>query len=205
MADVQHTITAPATSIRTHGSIYAIAALGTPHVKIGCTAGPVAERLRALQTGSPHPLVIIAALTVTTTIPLTRIEKQIHAFLVKEHAHGEWFATQMHGERLEMLAYRALRICQENTKMYIAVNLGILPGACPPLRIQVPQPDGSVDYVRYDCATWTDLEGALQEITPGVQQYDHLFKMEMLRPVLESFPARTVAEGCSILSKQTEP
>lgn len=84
--------------------------------------------------------------------------------------------------------------------------LGILPGLRPPLAVAVPLPDGDYEYVRYDCATWNDLESAMQEKTLNVdraiaRKEDHLRKMDALRKYLYRFAGRTVAEACELMRK----
>jgi len=89
------------------GTIYAIGAVGTSLVKIGCTTKTVERRLVALQTGQPFPLQVVAALPVETN--LHRIEKLIHQFLETERQHGEWFALEIDQPRLEALILRAVQ------------------------------------------------------------------------------------------------
>lgn len=56
---------------------------GTHYVKIGKSSTSVEARLDALQTGSPHELVILAVMQIT--------EKQGHLWFGDEHVRGEWF------------------------------------------------------------------------------------------------------------------
>ena len=67
------------------GWIYLVQPADGGLVKIGFAYNP-AERLKALQIGSPVPLRIIA------TFPGTRaLEQSIHRYLWTERSHGEWF------------------------------------------------------------------------------------------------------------------
>jgi len=88
------------------GTIYAIGAMGTSWVKIGCTTGPVMKRLQTLQTGQPFPLQVRAAIPVETDAH--RIERQVHAFLEAERRRGEWFDVPMDTATLEALIVRAV-------------------------------------------------------------------------------------------------
>jgi hypothetical protein len=86
--------------------------------------------------------------------------------------------------------------------------LGILPGYRPPMALAVLVKDGEYEYVRYDCATWADLEGALIERTLNIERaiarkQDHVEKMYALRPYLQGYPERTVAEACELMRKDT--
>lgn len=91
--------------------------------------------------------------------------------------------------------------------------LGILPGLRPPLALAVPLTDedheADFEYVRYDCATWEDLEAALDIKTTNVdraitRKEDHLLKMDALRLYLQGFSGRTVAEACELMKKDSE-
>lgn len=88
------------------GTIYAIGAVGTSWVKIGCTTGPVIKRLQTLQTGQPFPLQVLAAIPVETDAH--RIERQVHAFLEAERRRGEWFDVPMDMATREALIVRAV-------------------------------------------------------------------------------------------------
>jgi transcriptional regulator with XRE-family HTH domain len=88
------------------GTIYAIGAVGTSYVKIGSTRTAVERRLRALQTGQPFPLQILA--TVPVGQDLHRIEKQVHTFLEQDKRRGEWFECPMDMATLEALIVRAV-------------------------------------------------------------------------------------------------
>lgn len=67
--------------------IYFIRAEGTPFVKIGFTSGPVEKRVAALQTGSPHRLVVESTLERGTL----EHEEHLHALFSDAHTGGEWF------------------------------------------------------------------------------------------------------------------
>lgn len=87
--------------------------------------------------------------------------------------------------------------------------LSILPGLSPPHAVAVAQVDGPFMYVRYDCATWADLEGALQERTLNVaravaRREDHELKMDAMRAYLQAYPGRTVAEACELMQKEAD-
>lgn len=88
------------------GIIYAIGAVGTSFIKIGCTTGSVMKRLQTLQTGQPFPLQVLASVPVETDAH--RIERQVHAFLVQDKHRGEWFEVPMDIATLEALIVRAM-------------------------------------------------------------------------------------------------
>lgn len=68
------------------GWVYFIQAAGNGRVKVGYTGGPVAQRLRQLQVGSP------VELRVLSTRPGTRAtETALHRKLARWRSHGEWF------------------------------------------------------------------------------------------------------------------
>jgi DNA-binding XRE family transcriptional regulator len=73
----------------TGGTIYAIGAKERSEVKIGSTTTSVESRLRALQTGYPWRLAILAVVPVPATV--RRIERQIHALLASHRLSREWF------------------------------------------------------------------------------------------------------------------
>ncbi len=70
------------------GQVYFIIALGREKslVKIGFTNGNPVSRLKALQTGSPSELMLIA--TITGGVDL---ERALHATFAVVHERGEWF------------------------------------------------------------------------------------------------------------------
>lgn len=96
------------------GTIYAIGALGTSWVKIGCTAGAVSKRLKTLQTGQPFPLESLASIAVEAD--MRQIEHLVHSFLAAERQRGEWFAVEMTAERLEALVVRAVQHIQAEAR-----------------------------------------------------------------------------------------
>ena len=71
--------------------IYAVIIEGDDsHVKIGKTKGPVATRLRSLQTSSPRLLICIA-----TCDGYTKEEAEIHYQFRASRSRGEWFVRSM--------------------------------------------------------------------------------------------------------------
>jgi hypothetical protein len=68
------------------GVIYYIMSSETGRMKIGYTKGKPEKRLRALQTGSPTKLSIVA---IHPGTPNT--ERDLHNKFKEERAHGEWF------------------------------------------------------------------------------------------------------------------
>jgi hypothetical protein len=66
--------------------IYFIHAEGTDMVKIGFTDDDVRDRLRALQTGSPHKLTLLS-----TRNGDRETEQRWHMLYEGSHVHGEWF------------------------------------------------------------------------------------------------------------------
>src|SRR5262245_61542587 len=88
------------------GYIYAIAAEGSPHVKIGKTTKTAEYRRQQLQIGYPSILRVLAEIAVESD--LTRIEKQVHAFLEAERIRGEWFDVRMDPSTLTGLVARAV-------------------------------------------------------------------------------------------------
>lgn len=68
------------------GYIYLIQAADFGPVKIGYTSVDVAERLRALQVGSPLKLHVRAVIEGDQ-----RLEKQLHQKYEERRLHGEWF------------------------------------------------------------------------------------------------------------------
>lgn len=66
--------------------VYFILASITNMLKIGTTEQFVGRRLRALQTGSPERLVLIATIPGDNTL-----ERELHKRFVEYRRHGEWF------------------------------------------------------------------------------------------------------------------
>lgn len=74
------------TATTTTGQIYFIEAVGTGLVKIGFTNRWVSQRLRELQTTSPHHLQLLHAFEGTAGD-----ERAAHVKFAKLHHRGEWF------------------------------------------------------------------------------------------------------------------
>lgn len=68
------------------GSIYFIACQATNRVKIGFTKGDPDVRLRALQTGAPGQLVLMAVISGSM-----ERERELHEQFADCRLHGEWF------------------------------------------------------------------------------------------------------------------
>lgn len=66
--------------------IYFIEAVGANRVKIGFTEGEPEARLKALQTGCPHPLRLLVAFPGAQSV-----EKQLHEQFANLRTQGEWF------------------------------------------------------------------------------------------------------------------
>jgi Meiotically up-regulated gene 113/Helix-turn-helix len=92
------------------GTIYALGAVGTSWVKIGCTTGRVEDRVTILQTGQPFPLHVLASVPVPANV--RRIEKSVHNFLVHERRRGEWFEIDIDMAKLEALIMRAITVLE---------------------------------------------------------------------------------------------
>lgn len=56
------------------------------HVKIGYTAGDLATRITAIQTGAPEKLEVLASID-----GMFRTERKLHQRFARHHSHGEWF------------------------------------------------------------------------------------------------------------------
>lgn len=78
------------------GHIYYIGCAETQRVKIGFTTRSLSKRLRALQTGSPTKLGVLAWHKGTM-----EDEQRLHERFADERLHGEWF--DMSGRLLEHL------------------------------------------------------------------------------------------------------
>lgn len=70
-----------------YGTVYLVG-FG-PYVKIGFTAGGMANRIAALQTGCPEKLETFAELDGSTTM-----ERELHARFGDRHIHGDWFRRE---------------------------------------------------------------------------------------------------------------
>ena len=71
------------------GMVYFIQAEGHDLFKIGYTASSLTSRLKSLQTGCPHKLVVFEGLASDNAEAL---EKEIHTRLAPYRQRGEWFA-----------------------------------------------------------------------------------------------------------------
>jgi hypothetical protein len=69
--------------------IYFVENAETKRIKVGFTDGPVAKRLRALQTGSDAPLRLLGIVPAFEHLGTT--EMQLHRKLRRFHHRGEWF------------------------------------------------------------------------------------------------------------------
>jgi hypothetical protein len=85
--------------------------------------------------------------------------------------------------------------------------LAALPGESPPLAIAVDHHDDRpVEYVRFDCATWPDMQAGLAQREDNIRRAvgkrdDFVLKMDALRQYMEPEHGRTVAEACELLRK----
>lgn len=68
------------------GHVYYIGSLETLRVKIGYTSRSLDQRLRALQTGSPTKLGVLA-----WHVGTPELEREIHERFEADRLHGEWF------------------------------------------------------------------------------------------------------------------
>lgn len=90
----------------------------------------------------------------------------------------------------------------------LTLPLDILPGMSPPLAIAVdPGDGGEIEYVRFDCATWADLEAGLQEREHNIERAvakrdDFLLKMDALARLMRQDLSMTVALACEQLHKE---
>jgi len=88
-----------------HSHVYAVRAEGTSNVKIGVSKN-VKARVAALQTASPHPLVLIGCFPGEESD-----ERRLHRLLNHRHLRGEWFDFQEHEGVLDIL-FDHLEGCQ---------------------------------------------------------------------------------------------
>lgn len=72
-----------------NGFVYLIAAEGQGLFKIGYTVGSPLQRLKGLQTGSPHPLRVAG---VIPTMAPHVVEQRLHQEFALFRQSGEWFA-----------------------------------------------------------------------------------------------------------------
>lgn len=91
------------------GLIYYIACTETMRCKIGYTSGNPLKRLRALQTGSPTRLVLMACHPGTM-----EDEREIHQTFAEHGVHGEWFeASDQLIEHVSFVVWLAGTRCAE--------------------------------------------------------------------------------------------
>jgi DNA-binding XRE family transcriptional regulator len=102
------------------GYIYVIGAADSPLVKIGATRGPVAQRLRQIQTSYPALLSVISQCYVENDVH--QLEKSIHAFLDEQRAHGEWFLADIDQAHLKALIGRAHTYLREKERQRLRVK-----------------------------------------------------------------------------------
>ena len=95
---------------RRDGWIYAAQEEGTPLVKIGYSR-EVQARIAVLETELRARHTLIAAVYVTRLA--LQVERRIHEDLAAQHIEREWFYLHMGQERLERLAWHALRAVLE--------------------------------------------------------------------------------------------
>lgn len=93
------------------GLLYAIRAEGTSLVKIGYTRGSVEKRIKAMQTGQPFALRIIATHPIEDDV--RRKEAWLHAFLKQERRRGEWFEMALEPDAFAALIARAIQFGAE--------------------------------------------------------------------------------------------
>src|SRR5882672_7721891 len=73
-------------------------------------------------------------------------------------------AAGRHAKRLINKMLEMVPIPGVNMPAQLDLPLSILPGASPPFAIAVDPGTGEeVEYVRFDCATWPDLQAAFRE------------------------------------------
>ena len=89
--------------------VYVIEAVGQNLFKVGLTTNSPENRLRQLQTSSPHKLDILTAFTCSEP---ERIENEFHCFLDShpdsQHSHGEWFSLTRESMLEIMMAFFGL-------------------------------------------------------------------------------------------------
>lgn len=67
--------------------LYLIKEDGTDHYKIGITKQPIINRVRQLQTGCPHKIVLVDYYETNDK----KLEQLVHARLKSFNTSGEWF------------------------------------------------------------------------------------------------------------------
>lgn len=68
------------------GTVYIVRG-GKLH-KIGCTNGPIEDRLRTLQIGSPLKIELICAFPASEPL---HMERELHKIYQGRHVRGEWY------------------------------------------------------------------------------------------------------------------
>jgi hypothetical protein len=118
-------------------------------------------------------------------------------------------AAGRHAKRLINKLLEMVPIPGVNMPAQLELPLAILPGAAPPFAIAVDHGTGEeVEYVRFDCATWADLQAAYREREENIRRAvakrdDFALKMGLLGTVMTVQPAMTVGEACELLRKDT--
>jgi hypothetical protein len=97
--------------------------------------------------------------------------------------------------------------------------LAVLPGKPAPYAGKIPDKKPAKDrYIRFERATWADLQGFLQDRTARVRwarsgdtkeraqswKQDLQSKMAVLAPYMAQNPTRTVAEACRLLLREQQ-
>jgi hypothetical protein len=104
------------------GYVYYIACTATHRVKIGYTSGPVERRLKALQTGAPAPLDLIAYHEGSPAM-----EQAAHKLFAEQRVCGEWF--EMSPELFYQIIYTiistAKALCREGKPLPEWVKSGL--------------------------------------------------------------------------------
>jgi DNA-binding XRE family transcriptional regulator len=102
------------------GTIYALGAEGTSLVKIGSTKYALETRVKALQTGQPFPLYVVASVRVDADV--RRIEQHVHRLLAQVRQRGEWFDITLDPAALECLVVRAVQSVLEDQALRPSVQ-----------------------------------------------------------------------------------
>jgi hypothetical protein len=96
----------------TRGHVYFIGQIDSGPIKIGASANP-ALRIKALQSGSPVPLALLASFA---SKDCYEAERSLHKQFARARLHGEWF------ERTEALL-RVMDSCRATDR---SLDLGVL-------------------------------------------------------------------------------
>jgi len=91
-----------ATFTEKEGVVYVVSCDG--FWKIGITYSSVGSRIRAMQTGNPHPIVLIWSIR---HLDPEQAEARLHAAFAGKRTRGEWFNLDMsdRGQLLTAMAY----------------------------------------------------------------------------------------------------